>query len=69
MRQEADIYKVFELRTDSLDYSGVGAINKVNDIAEVLKKDGITKVIVMPGCNKNIVHLSDSAKNEDCSNK
>ena len=55
MRQEADLYKVFELRTDSLDYSGVGAINKVNDIAEALKKDGITKVIVMPGCNKNIV--------------
>ena len=55
MRQEADIYKVFELRTDSLDYSGVGAINKVNDIAEALKKDGITKVIVMPGCKKNIV--------------
>jgi len=69
MRQEADIYKVFELRTATLDYSGVGAINKMNDIAEVLKKDGITKVIVMPDCNKNIVHLADSAKNEDCSNK
>ncbi len=52
MRQEADIYKEFELKTATLDYSGVGVINKVNDIAEVPRKDGITKVIVMPGCKK-----------------
>ena len=69
MRQEADICKMFELRTASLDYSGVGAFNKVNDVAEALKKDDITKVSVMPDYNKNIVHLAESAGNEDCSNK
>ncbi|HPR18580.1 MAG TPA: iron-containing alcohol dehydrogenase [Candidatus Cloacimonadota bacterium] len=42
-----DINQVVELRTRTLDYFGVGAIQKFNDIAVNLKKDGIDKVIIV----------------------
>jgi len=42
-----DIYNVFELRGRTLCYFGVGAIKKIKDIAEALKKQGINKVIVV----------------------
>lgn len=47
MKPETNINQVFELRTATRDYFGVGAINKMHDIAEALKIDGITKVIVV----------------------
>lgn len=47
MKPETNINQVFELRTATLDYFGVGAINKMHDIADALKNDGVTKVIVV----------------------
>lgn len=45
--KKMDINRVTELRTATLDYFGVGAIRKFNDIALNLKNEGITKVIVV----------------------
>lgn len=44
---KVDIYNVFELRGRTLCYFGVGAINKIKDIAEELKKKGVSKAIVI----------------------
>lgn len=44
-----DINEVKELRTRTLVYFGVGAIQKINDISKDLKSKGIDKVIVMSG--------------------
>ncbi len=46
---ETDINQVFELRTRTTDYFGVGAIKKMNDIAETLKGIGIKKALLMAG--------------------
>ena len=45
--KKIDINQVFELRTKTTDYFGVGAINKINDIARELSQNGIKKVIVV----------------------
>ena len=46
-----DINQVAEIRTRTTVYFGVGAINKIQDIAKELKSKGIDKVIVMSGRN------------------
>ena len=46
-----DINDVKELRTRTLVYFGVGAIQKIRDISKDLKSRGIDKVIVMSGRN------------------
>lgn len=46
-----DINQVVEIRTRTTVYFGVGAINKIQDIAKDLKSKGIDKVIVMSGRN------------------
>lgn len=46
-----DINQVAEIRTRTTVYFGVGAINKIPDIAKDLKSKGIDKVIVMSGRN------------------
>lgn len=46
-----DINQVAEIRTRTTVYFGVGAINKIQDIAKDLKSKGIDKVIVMSGRN------------------
>ncbi len=46
-----DINEIKELRTRTLVYFGVGAIQKINDISKDLKAKGIDKVIVMSGRN------------------
>ena len=48
-KAKTDINKVFELRTATIDYFGVGAIHKFNDICAALKKDNIEKVIIVSG--------------------
>lgn len=50
-QNDIDINQVVEIRTRSTLYFGVGAIQKINDIAKVLKGKGIDKVIVMSGRN------------------
>lgn len=42
-----DLNQVVEIRTATLDYFGVGAINKIVDIAAALKSDGISKVLIV----------------------
>lgn len=42
-----DINQIFELRTRTIDYFGVGAINKFNDIAQDLVKRNISKVLIV----------------------
>jgi len=42
-------YKVFELRCKNTTYFGIGAINKINDILDELKKRNISKVILVTG--------------------
>ncbi len=49
--KDVDINEVKELRTRTLIYFGVGAINKINDISKELKNKGVDKVIVMSGKN------------------
>ncbi|AKI96749.1 iron-containing alcohol dehydrogenase [Kosmotoga pacifica] len=44
---KVNIYNVFELRSRTLCYFGVGAINKIKDIASALKKEGRKKIIVV----------------------
>ncbi|HBN28224.1 MAG TPA: alcohol dehydrogenase, partial [Clostridiaceae bacterium] len=46
---EININEVKEIRSKTTVYLGVGAIKKIYDIAENLKKSGINKVIVMTG--------------------
>ncbi len=41
--------KVFELRCKNTTYFGVGAISKINDILDDLKKRGITKLVFVTG--------------------
>jgi len=49
-----DINKVVEIRARTTVYFGVGAINKITDIAGVLKSKGIEKVIVVTGKGSHI---------------
>jgi len=42
-----DVNQVVEIRTATLDYFGVGAIQKMHDIAASLNQDGITKVLIV----------------------
>jgi len=48
---DIDINQVKEIRTRTSVFFGVGAINKIEDIAQVLKNKGIDKVVVMSGRN------------------
>lgn len=50
-QNDIDINQVVEIRTRSTVYFGVGAIQKINDVAKVLKGKGNDKVIVMSGRN------------------
>lgn len=47
--KQTDINQVFELRTRTLDYFGVGAIKKMHDIAATLKGMQITSVLILSG--------------------
>jgi len=49
-----DINKVVEIRAKTTTYFGVGAINKMEDIAKNLSSRGIKKVIVMTGKSSHI---------------
>ena len=46
---QIDLNAVFELRTRTTDYFGLGAINKMHEIAGNLNKMGISKVLIMTG--------------------
>lgn len=48
---DININEVKEIRTRTTVYFGVGAIQKINDIAKIIKGKGIDKVIVMSGRN------------------
>ncbi len=50
-KKNIDINQVAEIRTRTTVFFGVGAINKIQDIAKDLKSKGIDKVIVMSGRN------------------
>lgn len=47
--KDIDIHEVREIRTRTNVYFGVGAIQKIHDIAKDIKSKGINKVIVMSG--------------------
>ncbi|QTA37562.1 iron-containing alcohol dehydrogenase [Thermosipho ferrireducens] len=47
VESKVDIYNVFELRSKTTCYFGVGAINKIKDIADALKNIDVDKVIVV----------------------
>ncbi len=49
--KDININDVKEIRTRTTVYFGVGAIKKIDDIAQVLKQKGIDKVVVMSGRN------------------
>ena len=49
--KDINIHEVKEIRTRTTVYFGVGAIQKINDIAKDIKSKGIDKVIVMSGRN------------------
>ena len=49
--KDININDIKEIRTRTTVYFGVGAIQKIHDIAKVLKNKGIDKVIVMSGRN------------------
>ena len=49
--KDININEVKEIRTRTMVYFGVGAIQKINDISKDLKSKGIDKVIVMSGRN------------------
>lgn len=49
--KDIDINEVKEIRTRTTVYFGVGAIQKIHDIAKDIKSKGIDKVIVMSGRN------------------
>lgn len=44
-------FKVFELRCKNTTYLGIGAINKIGDILDVLKSMGISRVFLITGKN------------------
>jgi alcohol dehydrogenase class IV len=52
--QEIDINQVVEVRTKTTAYLGVGAINKMADIAGVLAGQGIRKTVVVTGKGSHI---------------
>lgn len=47
--KDIDIHEVREIRTRTNVYFGVGAIQKIHDIAKDIKSKGINKVVVMSG--------------------
>ena len=47
--KDIDIHEVKEIRTRTNVYFGVGAIQKIHDIAKDIKSKGINKVVVMSG--------------------
>lgn len=47
--KDIDIREIKELRVKPNVYFGVGAIEKIDDIAADLKKKGVDKVIVVSG--------------------
>ncbi len=49
--KDINIHEVKEIRTRTTVYFGVGAIQKINEIAKDIKSKGIDKVIVMSGRN------------------
>ena len=49
--KDINIHEVREIRTRTNVYFGVGAIQKIHDIAKDIKSKGIDKVIVMSGKN------------------
>lgn len=49
--KDINIHEVKEIRTRTNVYFGIGAIQKINDIAKDIKTKGIDKVIVMSGRN------------------
>lgn len=49
-----DINQVTEIRAKTTTYFGVGAINKMADIADALSKKGVKKVIVVTGKGSHI---------------
>ncbi len=49
--KEIDINEIKEIRTRTLVYFGVGAINKIEDILAQLKNQGVDKLVVMSGKN------------------
>ncbi len=51
---QVDINAVAEIRARSICYLGVGAINKIQDIAAELKKRGIKSVLVVTGKGSHI---------------
>lgn len=52
--QEIDINQIVEIRTKTTTYLGVGAINKMPDIAEELVKRGINKTVIVTGKGSHI---------------
>ncbi|MCE5285195.1 MAG: iron-containing alcohol dehydrogenase [Pelosinus sp.] len=52
--QEIDINQVVEVRTKTTTYLGVGAINKMADIASALIKKGIKKTVIVTGKGSHI---------------
>ncbi|MCE5285197.1 MAG: iron-containing alcohol dehydrogenase [Pelosinus sp.] len=52
--QEIDINQVVEIRTKTTTYLGVGAINKMTDIADVLAQKGIKKTVIVTGKGSHI---------------
>jgi len=47
--KQIDLNAVFELRTRTTDYFGIGAIHKMKDIAKSLANMGISRVLIMTG--------------------
>jgi len=52
--EQIDINQIVEIRTKTTTYLGVGAINKMTDIAGVLAKRGIKKTIIVTGKGSHI---------------
>ncbi len=52
--QQIDIHQVVEIRTKTTTYLGVGAINKMFDIADRLIERGIKKTVVVTGKGSHI---------------
>ncbi|MCB5248171.1 MAG: iron-containing alcohol dehydrogenase [Candidatus Cloacimonadales bacterium] len=46
---QIDLNAIFELRSRTTDYFGLGAINKMHDIAKKLSEMGIKKVLILTG--------------------
>ncbi|AJQ29391.1 iron-containing alcohol dehydrogenase [Pelosinus fermentans] len=52
--QQIDINQVVEIRTKTTTYLGVGAINKMFDIANILVERGIKKTVIVTGKGSHI---------------